>query len=274
MATGHILQWPVNPVDSSKNIVQLGDFSSYLGVMGKVPHLYCLSMYYILCMLSHVWLCSPMDCSPPGSSVCGILQARVLEWVTISLSRGSSWPRDGTRVSCRVSGFFTAPPGKPIYITLLEVKEWGGHQRRAPKEKSLPKYLPVPSSKPASEGSWGRSSPRGQGGKYQLWAACHGARKPGTWSSPPCRDLITPGYLYSSARFHLQRLTGDEHWRPQNRKHWRTPRPHTWKETLLLPNPKLDGFPQESPGSIFLAVCQRGSRMKFMSIAQCLAQQS
>ena len=45
-------------------------------------------------------LCNPMDCSPPGSSVHGILQARVLEWVAISSSRGSSWPRDQTCVSC------------------------------------------------------------------------------------------------------------------------------------------------------------------------------
>ena len=41
-------------------------------------------------------LCDPMDCSPPGSSVYGILQARVLEWVAISFSRGSSRPRDQT----------------------------------------------------------------------------------------------------------------------------------------------------------------------------------
>ena len=40
-----------------------------------------------------------MDCSLPGSSVHGILQARILEWVTISFSRGSSWPRDWTQVS-------------------------------------------------------------------------------------------------------------------------------------------------------------------------------
>ena len=41
-----------------------------------------------------------MDCSPPGSSVHGISQARILEWVAISYSRGSSWPRDWTWVSC------------------------------------------------------------------------------------------------------------------------------------------------------------------------------
>ena len=45
-------------------------------------------------------LCNPMDCSPPGSSVHGIFQARLLEWVTISSSRVSSQPRDQTWVSC------------------------------------------------------------------------------------------------------------------------------------------------------------------------------
>ena len=39
-------------------------------------------------------LCDPMDCSPPGSSVRGFLQARILEWVAIPFSRGSSGPRD------------------------------------------------------------------------------------------------------------------------------------------------------------------------------------
>ena len=46
--------------------------------------------------LSRVRLCHPMDCSPPGSSAHGILQARILEWVAISSSRGSSQPRDLT----------------------------------------------------------------------------------------------------------------------------------------------------------------------------------
>ena len=44
-------------------------------------------------MLSCVQLCDPLDCSPPGSSVHGILQAGILEWVAISSSRESSWPR-------------------------------------------------------------------------------------------------------------------------------------------------------------------------------------
>ena len=56
---------------------------------------------------SYPALCNPMDCSLPGSSLHGILQARVLEWVAISFSRGSSRPRDQTRVSCIPGGFFT-----------------------------------------------------------------------------------------------------------------------------------------------------------------------
>ena len=52
-------------------------------------------------------LCNPTDCSPPGSSVHGIFQARGLEWVAISFSRGSFQPRDQTQVSCIVSRFFT-----------------------------------------------------------------------------------------------------------------------------------------------------------------------
>ena len=58
-----------------------------------------------------VWLCSilcdPMDRSLPDSSICGILQASMLEWVAISFPRGSSQLRDQTQVSCLSSRFFT-----------------------------------------------------------------------------------------------------------------------------------------------------------------------
>ena len=58
-------------------------------------------------------LCYPMDYSSPGSSVHGIFLARILEWVAISSSRGSSQPRDRTQVSCLSGRFFTIePPGK------------------------------------------------------------------------------------------------------------------------------------------------------------------
>ena len=52
-------------------------------------------------------LSDPMDCSPPGSSVHGILQARILEWVAVPSSRGSSQPRNRTWVSYIESRFFT-----------------------------------------------------------------------------------------------------------------------------------------------------------------------
>ena len=52
-------------------------------------------------------LCDPMDCSLPDSSVHGIFQTRILEWVAISFSRGSSQPRDWTWVSCIAGRLFT-----------------------------------------------------------------------------------------------------------------------------------------------------------------------
>ena len=54
---------------------------------------------YFAQLLSCVWLCDLMDCSPPGSSVYGIFQARILEQVAIFYSRGSFWPRNQTCVS-------------------------------------------------------------------------------------------------------------------------------------------------------------------------------
>ena len=60
-----------------------------------------------MCAQSCPTLCNPMACSPPGPSVHRISQARILEWVAISYSRGSSRPRDGIRVSCIAGGLFT-----------------------------------------------------------------------------------------------------------------------------------------------------------------------
>ena len=59
----------------------------------------------------------PVDCNLPGSSVHGILQVRILEWVVMPSSRGSSQPRDQTHVfgSCIAGGFFTSEPqGKTL----------------------------------------------------------------------------------------------------------------------------------------------------------------
>ena len=56
---------------------------------------------------SFLTLCGSVDCSLPGSSIHGILQARILEWVAISFSRGSSQPRDQTQVSLIAGRCFT-----------------------------------------------------------------------------------------------------------------------------------------------------------------------
>ena len=79
---------------SLQNSTSLLDFLSHL----------CTS-HYLVCSATQscLTLCDPMNCNLPGSSVHGTFQARILEWVAISFSRGSSWPRDQThifRASC------------------------------------------------------------------------------------------------------------------------------------------------------------------------------
>ena len=80
--------------------------SSQLGITG-ISHKHCPSG--ICCCLvakSCPNLCNLVDCSPRGSSVYGILRARIPEWVAISFSRGSSQPRDQTNTSCLEGEFF------------------------------------------------------------------------------------------------------------------------------------------------------------------------
>ena len=68
-------------------------------------------------------LCDPMNCSPPGFSVHGILQARILEWIAIPFSRGSSRARDRTLVSCTAAIFFTVwDTGKSHYNLITSFK--------------------------------------------------------------------------------------------------------------------------------------------------------
>ena len=85
----------------------------------------------VMCMCldaeSCLTLCNPMDCSQPGSSVHGILLARILEWVAISSSRVSSQPRDGNHVSYHVlhwqaDSLPLVPPGKLISNKLIQSK--------------------------------------------------------------------------------------------------------------------------------------------------------
>ena len=87
--------------------------------------LYRASTMVCCCLVSQLCptLCDPMDCRPLGSSIHGISQARILEWVAISFSRGASWPRDGSWVSwaspaLQADSFTTESLGKPFYYGL------------------------------------------------------------------------------------------------------------------------------------------------------------
>ena len=104
------------PKEPTYKLLQLTDeFIKDTGSTGNIKHQLCLRIPAInrkkvkrYCLPSHVCalLFDPTDCSPPGSSVHGIFQARILEWVAIVYSRGSSLPLAGR--------FFpTVPPRKP-----------------------------------------------------------------------------------------------------------------------------------------------------------------
>ena len=79
-------------------------------------------------------LCDPIDCSMLGSSVHGILQARIMEWIAIPFSRGSFLPRDWTQVSSIAGGFFTiwaTREAPSCSLVSLKSHPWGGKEFRA-----------------------------------------------------------------------------------------------------------------------------------------------
>ena len=90
---------------------------------------YLFSTSYVLdkCVLvAQSWptLCNPVDCSPSGSSVHGILQARILEWVAIPFSRQSPWLRAQTLVSCIVVRFFNVWTTREAPYVRQSARQW------------------------------------------------------------------------------------------------------------------------------------------------------
>ena len=94
-------------------------FSRVLASFRLFGHASPMSLRVVVALAaqSYPTLRDTMDCSPPGSSVHGILQARIPEWVAIPFSRGSSPPGDRTQVSCTAGSFCTVwATGKPMSL--------------------------------------------------------------------------------------------------------------------------------------------------------------
>ena len=90
----------------------MAKFYSFLWIVSIRYYCECVCVFVAQLCLT---LCDPMECFLPGSSVHGIIQARILEWVAIPLSRGSSRPRDWTQVYCIAGGFFSlSHQGSPL----------------------------------------------------------------------------------------------------------------------------------------------------------------
>ena len=89
---------------------------------------------HVLSHISRVWLCDPMDCRPPGSSVHGILQARILEWVAVSFSRRASQCRDWIHNSTSPASAGGFCPS--VSCRILNTRTWECQQKH-PKKSLL-----------------------------------------------------------------------------------------------------------------------------------------
>ena len=86
-------------------------------VCSRTHSSWCICYKWVLVVQSYLTLWDPMDCRLPGFSVHGVLQARILRWVAIPFSRGSSLPRDQTQSSTlQADSLLSEPPGKPKTI--------------------------------------------------------------------------------------------------------------------------------------------------------------
>ena len=113
----------------------LSSFSLFLSyqsfrITRKIDTVISIKVFYeslkVLVAQSCPTLCHLMDCSPPGSSVHGILQARILEWVAMPFSRGFSTPRDRTQVSCIAGRSFTIWASREAQTCSINLKYFQG----------------------------------------------------------------------------------------------------------------------------------------------------
>ena len=112
-------------------------------------------------------LCNPMYCSLPHSSIRGIFQARILEWVAISFSRGSSQPKDQTQVSCIVGRHFTiwaTREASYMQSTSCKMLGWIKHEL----ESRLPGEISITSDMHMTPPLWQKAK-RNQRASWWTW---------------------------------------------------------------------------------------------------------
>ena len=136
-------------------------------ILGWIGYNYMYMKVKVLVTQSCQTLGNPMDCSLPGSSVHGILQARILEWVAISFFSGPSWPRDRIRVSCRQPDcLLSEPPEKPYILWNLGkliaqiCDRWSRMREIWAREMSREWFPEFGRESPRSALSWGSSNER------------------------------------------------------------------------------------------------------------------
>ena len=152
-----------------------------------------MSVVCVLVTQSCLTLCDPMVGSLPGFSVHGILQARILEWITIHFSRGTSQPRDRTLVSCIAGRLFTVwAIGKSLSSGQESACQCRGHRFGPGRFHILQGESACNAQDPGSVPGSGRSSGEGNGNPLEYsclekstdrgaWqATVHGVAKSGT----------------------------------------------------------------------------------------------
>ena len=157
--------------------------------LNQIPYNYTMSSEVAQSCLT---LCDPIECSLSGSSIHGIFQARVLEWIAISFSRGSSWPRNWTQVSRFAGRRFTVWATRKAEYKWGKVKVIRGAFQVALVVKNLPANAGDIKDTSPNPGS-GRSSGGGHGNPP--WYSCpenpHGQRSSAGYSPQGCTESDT-----------------------------------------------------------------------------------
>ena len=164
--------------------------------------------------LSCVQLHNPMDCSPPGSSVQGILQARVLEWVAISFPRGPSRLRDQTHISCIAGEFFTVWATREVLVfrhknSVVVGEETEAHWPPTP-DFNLPVRGPAYTlllSTPSGMSCMQAASCQCGGSQEPIWCLCRGG-----WPGWRAVDAGAGGGVRLEEQLLCVRVGGSQHW--------------------------------------------------------------